>query len=473
MSDSRKDLDYLFCPRSIAVIGSLTGSWFGGNILIKQLLDFGFTGKIYAINPLFEADKFQRVKVYPSIGQVPQEVDLALIMTSRNVVPQLVQECGEKGVKAVIIVSDGFAERDEEGTLLQKEIVGIAKSKNLRILGPNTVGVVNTAVNLVTMPYLMEYMNIREGSIAICGQTGNIGPQASALQELRYGISKICDFGNKADISELDILDYLGNDPQTKVIAMHLEDVKDGRRFLAKAKEVVLSKPVLVLKSGRTEEGAKAAASHTGSLAGKDEVYDSAFRQAGIIRADTITELLNFAKTLAYQPLPRSNKLAIVTGTGGGGVMGVDAAVRIGLEMARFSEKTRERLAQLFPGLENNPVDIGPAMAARRNIRALHQEAIRNVIEDENVDCAVIILPRLMTGIETSVEIFRDVKERLSKPIAIWDFGLDRPHTNERTQRLEDADIPVYSEIEDAVKALGIAYRYSQIRSRTSQSATG
>ena len=153
--------------------------------------------------------------------------------------------------------------------------------------------------------------------------------------------------------------------------------------------------------------------------------------------------------------------------------MGVDAAVRAGLEMARFSDKTRDRLTRLFPGLEDNPVDIGPAIAAARNTRSLHREAIRNVIEDENVDCAVIALSSRITDIEACIEIFRDAKDRLSKPIAIWDFGLDMPHTNEQSQRLEDIDIPVYSEVEDAVKALGIAYRYSQIRSRMQHSPTG
>jgi acetyltransferase len=176
--------------------------------------------------------------------------------------------------------------------------------------------------------------------------------------------------------------------------------------------------------------------------------------------------MLDFAKMLAYQPLPRGNKLAIVTGTGGSGVMAVDAAVRAGLEMARLSEETRNMLARLFIRLENNPVDVGPAIAAVPNPRTLHLEAMRNVIADDNVDCAVIAMNRMITDIETCIGLFQDVKQRLCKPIAIWDFGLDLPYTIEQRQKLEDKDIPVYSEIEDAVRALGIAYRYSQIRSR-------
>jgi len=383
------------------------------------------------------------------------------------VVPEIIEHCVEKKVKAAIIVSDGFAERDEQGARLQQEVVRIARSSGLRLLGPNTIGVVNPYVGLITSQYGVLYEKIHTGSIALCAQTGLIGPSTMPFEDMQYGISRICDFGNKCDIDEIDLLEYLGNDPKTKVIAMHLEDIRDGRSFMRKVKEVVSKKPVLILKPGRTEESRKALASHTGSLAGEDRIYDSAFKQAGVIRVSTYKELFDLAKIFAYQPLPAGNRVAIITMTGGGGVMGVDVAVESGLVPAELSPETIERLAEISPWLASNPLDLGPAAVVVDNFFSHYEEIVETVLKDRNVDCAAIVfsgVPRVL-----DYQIFARLETKISKPVAFWIYGPKLSLAEEFARNLENHGFPASPECEPAIKALGAAFKYSGIKSRFSQ----
>ncbi|MGB9627596.1 MAG: CoA-binding protein, partial [Thermodesulfobacteriota bacterium] len=263
------DISLFFEPRSLGVVGSLREGYFGGYVVIRSLLNSGFSGKIYPVNPSYQ--EVLGLKVYPSLKEIQDEIDLALIMVNRRSVPNILRECAMKGIKAVIVVADGFAERDEEGTKLQEEIVNFARRTGIRIIGPNTAGVVNTANGLMPLPYETGYEKIKPGSITICAQTGMINPQAFPYSDLSYGLSKICDFGNKCDVDEVDLLEYLEHDPATHVITMYLESIQNGKRFLKTSKRVTAKKPVLILKSGRTQEGARVSASHTGALAVDDQ----------------------------------------------------------------------------------------------------------------------------------------------------------------------------------------------------------
>ena len=274
-----------FEPSGVAVIGSLREGWSGGYGVIENLLHFGFAGNIYPINPSYS--EVLGMTAYPSVNQVTEAIDLAIVIIPPPAVPAVIEQCAQKGVKAAIIVSEGFAEASKEGAKLQEQVVGIAHRTGIRIVGPNTIGIANSANGLVTDPYPTGYNRIRRGTIAYGAQTGIMGAQALALEDCAYPISKMCDFGNKCDANEVDFLNYLVNDPETKVIALHLEDVRDGQQFMDAARKVAAQKPVLVLKPGRSEPGAKALASHTGSLAGNDQGYDNAFRQAGIIPRPT------------------------------------------------------------------------------------------------------------------------------------------------------------------------------------------
>ena len=458
----RNNVAFLFEPESIAAIGSLKSTWFGGQTLISQLRDFGFKGRIYLVNP--SQDSVMGMKVYPTVLDIPDVVDLAVIMTASQVVPEVIGRCIAKKVKAAVIVSDGFAEKDEEGIRLQQEVVKSARSAGLCLAGPNTIGTLNTANGLITNPYIVGYRNITPGGIALCSQTGLFGAQAWPFEDMQYQISKMCDLGNKCDVDEVDLLDYLGKDPQTKVIAMHLEDIKHGRAFLEKAKEVVCEKPVLILKPGRAKESAKAIASHTGSLAGEDRIYDVLLRQAGVIRVDTIRELLELPKIFAYQPhLPKGNRVAIVSISGGVGVIGIDAAVDAGLTLAKLSPSTTEKLAQIFPSMGGNPVDLGPPIPVVGNVVSLFSDTVSMVLEDDNVDCLAIST----YGGEnfTSLEILSDIRSKFSKPLVIWTYGQSLSEVAQITRNLDNIGVPVYSEWQTAIKALGVAWQYAQIKS--------
>src|SRR5512137_811786 len=407
-------VDRLLNPKSIAVVGSLREARFGGYVTASNLLRFGYKGKIYPVNPQYET--VLDLKVYPSVKDIPEPVDLVVTMAGASAVPRIVADAVQNRAKVAIIISDGFGERNEDGCRLQQEISRIAETGGLRLLGPNTIGVANPAIGLVTTPYKVTYEKMITGGVALCAQTGLIGPQNMPLEETHYGLSKMCDFGNKCDIDEIDLLDYLVDDQDTKVIAMHLEVIRDGQLFMKKAKEVVAKKPVIVLKPGRTRESRRAMASHTGSLAGEDIIYDSAFKQAGVTRVDNFRELIDIPKVLATQPLPRGNRLAIVTISGGAGVMGIDIASTHGLTLARLSAPTLEKLAAVSPVLAGSPVDLGPGLPAYQvagGIASRFPAMIEAILDDDNVDCLAMACPWGVRG--KIAEVFGPLVKRNTK----------------------------------------------------------
>jgi acetyltransferase len=296
------------------VVGSLrevpgTAYW-----AIRNMRHFGFSGCVYPINP--DPSGYGEVlgsQVYASVLDVPETVDLALLLVLPATTPDVVEECVRKGARAVVILSEGFAEAGSDGARLQQRITDIAHRSGIRVMGPNTFGVVNSANGLATMPPMTDNERLQPGGVAFCSQTGSVGPHQVPLDDWAYPISKMCDIGNKCDVDEADVLEYLADDPETTVVAMHLEDVRDGKRFMEAARRLCARKPLVVLKAGRTEAGARASASHTGSLMGVDAVCDAALRQVGAIRVDTWQEMWEVPKTLLLQPLPAGNRFAVVT----------------------------------------------------------------------------------------------------------------------------------------------------------------
>lgn len=454
-------LSYFFEPQSVAVIGSLREGYFGGFVAIKTLQNAGFQGKIFPVNPSYR--EVLGVKVYPSVTQIPEKIDLALIIINRRSVPSVIKECGDKGIRAVVVVADGFSERDEEGGRLQKEIVEIARQTGMRILGPNTAGIANPAHSLIPDPYEMGYKKIKPGGIAICAQTGMINPQAFPYGDLHYGVSKICDYGNKCDVDECDMLEYLENDPATKVISMYLESIQDGRRFLEVSRRVTSKKPVLILKSGRTKEGARVSASHTGSLAIDDQIFSSACKQAGIIQIEKFSELFELPKMFDSQPLPKGNRLGILTFTGGVGVLALDEGAKYGLSVATLSHETILKLNAIFPDLGKMVVDIGPPMAVIENYMDIYADILKAVIADHNIDCLfnVIWTSHSEDFVENYLRIYGQIKGNNQMPIATWIYGPRLPLVNQLASRMEDLGFPTFSNIETAIKALGIAYQYA------------
>jgi acyl-CoA synthetase (NDP forming) len=457
----KNDLSLFFEPQSVAVIGSLREAYFGGYVVIKTMLNAGFTGKIYPVNPSY--NEVLGLRAYPSIKDIPEKIDLAYIIINRRSVPNVMKECTEKGIKAVVVVADGFAERDEEGVKLQNEIVEIARKAGMRIIGPNTAGIANPANGLIPDPYEMGYEKVKVGGIAICAQTGMINPQAFPYGDLRYGVSKICDYGNKCDVDECDMLEYLVSDSATKVITMYLESIRDGRRFLEVSRRVTPQKPVLILKSGRTKEGARVSASHTGSLAVDDQIFSAACKQAGIIRLEKFNELFELPKIFDLQPLPKGNRLGIITFTGGVGVLAIDEAAKYGLSVAKLSPETIAKLDAISPDLGKTIVDIGPPMAVINNYMDIYSEILETVFADDTIGCLfnIIWTSPFEEFVEEYLNFYKGIKGSSQKTIATWIYGPSIPLINDMACRMEDLGFPVFSNIETAIKALGIAYQYA------------
>ena len=458
------DITPFFAPKSVAVFGSFKESFFGGYPAIKQLIRFGYQGNIYPINPHY--DEAFGFKAYPSIKEVPETVDLAMIMTNASAAHQIIMECAGR-IKAAIIVSDGFAERDKEGAALQRTIVDIAKRGGMRIIGPNTAGMMSAPDSLISCAFECTFEKANnKGVIALVGQTGLVAPQAIPWHESGYSINKLIDLGNKCDVDESDILEYLSDDPMVKVIAFHLEDIKDGQRFLKIVKETIKKKPILVLKAGRTKEGARALISHTGSLAGDDKIFDTVCKQAGIIRVDRWTELVDFARMLAHQPLPKGNRLGILSASGGLAAIVADAAIRYGLSIATLSSESSRRLKELYPPTwGSNPIDYGAPASYYGNWLPLYQEALNTLVSDDNVDCIATVTGTDPFGVilEDLTELTGKLSGRITKPIATWIYGPIPSHVADASHRLEGLGFPVYYDPETSVKALSIMYKYANL----------
>ncbi|MCK4628653.1 MAG: CoA-binding protein, partial [Sedimentisphaerales bacterium] len=338
-------IESIMSPQSIAVVGATNRPNSVGLAVFNNILKGGYQGVLYPVNP--RAKSVQSVKAYPSLTDIPDEVDLAVIIVPAKAVCSVLEEAGQKQIKGAIIITAGFKEGGgSEGIKLENQLKEVAKKHGIRLVGPNCLGVTNNAGD-VRMNASFATKMPKPGNIAFISQSGALCTAVLDFAEGRdVGFSKFISFGNKADVSEIDLLRYLKDDPDTDVILMYLEDISNGREFLETAREITWEtrKPMLAIKSGRSAEGARAAASHTGSLAGSDSAYDAIFHQSGILRVEGIDELFNQAIAFAQQPIPRSNRIAIITNAGGPGIMATDAAVRHDLKIASFTEETKQKL---------------------------------------------------------------------------------------------------------------------------------
>jgi len=370
---------------------------------------------VYPVSP--RESSIKGIKAYKYVVDVPDDVDLAILVFPSSVCHMALEQCGQKGIKSVIIISAGYKEVGEAGLKREQQLVEIARKYDISFIGPNCLGVINTTPETNLNASFSREMP-EQGNIGFLSQSGALCTAVLDYAQAKHiGFSKFISFGNKADISEIDLLYYLMNDEETKVILMYLEEVSDGEGLMKAAQEVIekSGKPILIIKSGRTDEGASAAASHTGSLTGKDEICDAAFEQAGIIRCDHLEEMFNKAIAFAYQPAPKSEKVAIITNAGGPGVLTTDAAISRGLKLARFSEETTKVLKKALPATANinNPVDvIGDARSDR------YLAAISAAFADPDVDGVFVILtPQSMTDIDTIASDIAQLAEGQTKPI--------------------------------------------------------
>ncbi len=411
----QKNLETIFHPKSVAIIGTNKVKGTVPHDILDNILKSDFNGIVFPVSP--RESSIKGIKAYKYVIDVPDDIDLAILVFPSSVCHMALEQCGQKGIKSVIIISAGFKEVGEAGRKKEQQLIEIARKYDMSFIGPNCLGVINTAPETnLNASFAREMPD--KGNIGFLSQSGALCTAVLDYAIAKHiGFSKFISFGNKADISEIDLLYYLMDDEETKVILMYLEEVSDGTALMKAAQDVIekSGKPILIIKSGRTEAGASAAASHTGSLTGKDEICDAAFEQAGIIRCDHIEEMFNKAIAFAYQPPPRAEKVAIITNAGGPGVLTTDAAIKGGLKLAKFSEETTKVLKKALPATANinNPVDvIGDARADRYIV------AIQAAFDDENVDGVFVILtPQSMTDIDTIAREVTKIAEGQTKPI--------------------------------------------------------
>lgn len=456
-----KSIEFIMNPRSIAVVGATNRPGSVGLAVFRNILSAGFQGVLYPVNP--KAKSVWSVKAYPRLADIPDEVDLAVIIVPAEVVCSILEEAGKKQVKGAIVISAGFKEVGGHGVELENCVKEVVGKYDIRLVGPNCLGVINNNENVCMNASFATKMP-KAGNIAFISQSGALCTAVLDYAEGRdIGFSKFVSFGNKADINEVDLLHYLKDDPDTDVILMYLEDITHGRAFLETAREITWQahKPMLAIKSGRSAEGARAAASHTGSLAGSDNIYDALFHQSGILRVEGVDELFNRALAFAKQPIPKGNRIAIVTNAGGPGIMATDAAIRHNLRMATLSEETKQKLKQDLPPTASiqNPVDvIGDATHER------YEDAIRHVLMDENVDGAIVILtPQAMTDVLETAEIIPHVMKGINKPVLCSFMGI--VDVSRGIQYLEKHGIPNYAFPEAAVRSMASMVFYAGLLS--------
>lgn len=457
---SSQNVGAIFSPKSIAVVGASTRPGTVGNDMLRNLIFSGFQGPVYPVNP--KSKSVLGIRAYTSVSDIPDPIDLAVIIVPAGAVFGVIDECMEKGVKGVVVISAGFKEVGGDGTQMELDLAKKVRDAGIPLIGPNCLGVINTASDIHMNATFARKMP-KSGKLAFISQSGALCTSVlDYAEERNMGFSKFISFGNKADINEIDLLNYLATDDETSVIAMYLEDISDGRAFIETAQRIFweTGKPMLCIKSGRSPEGAKAVSSHTGSLAGSDSLYDALLIQAGVQRVDSIGELFDYAAVYVSQPMPKGNKVAIVTNAGGPGIMATDAAVRHGLKLADISEETKSAMRSKLPAAAalSNPIDvIGDAKADR------YASALRTVMEDPNVDMGVVILtPQSMTDIEETAMIVPKAIIGIDKPIVCAFMGVRDVAGG--VEILRKNDIPNYPFPEDAVRALAAMSALSKMR---------
>ena len=453
--------DRIFNPVSVAVMGVTPTPGTVPYDIFYNILASGYKGVLYPVAPGKRA--ISAVPAYRYLTDIKDDIDLAVIVFPANVVAKALEQCGQKGVKGVIIISAGFREVGPEGEKREQEIKEICAEYDISLVGPNCLGVINTDPKIMLNASFARKMPT-VGRIAFLSQSGALCTAVLDYARSRnIGFSKFVSFGNKAGVTEMGLLDYLHQDKQTDVILLYLEELRDGRALIETARRVTRGdnpKPILAIKSGRTPQGADAASSHTGSLAGEDAICQAVFSEAGIIRVNTIEELFDTAIMLTSQPMPKGNRLAIVTNAGGPGVMATDAAVNAGLEIAKFQPETTKKLEDSLPAAANikNPVDvIGDARSDR------YESAVSAVLNDPNVDQALVILtPQSMTDIEEIARGIVKVRKGTDKPMACSFIGATDVAVG--VDILQEAHIPHYIMPEWACGAMADVQRIRKWR---------
>ncbi len=452
-------LNFIFYPRSIAVIGASREPGSVGQSLLANIIGNRIQGIVYPVNP--KAKGILGIKSYPTVTEIPDVVDLAVIIVPSRYVPSVLDECGQKGVKGAIIISAGFKEIGGAGIELEQEVKKIIEKYNISLLGPNCLGIINTdPKSCLNATFGMQFP--KQGNISFVSQSGALCVAVlEYAKEANVGFAKFISMGNKADINENELLLYLKEDPKTDVILMYLEDLVNGREFMRIAREITSDisnpKPIIALKAGSTVLGARAASSHTGSLAGSDRVYDAIFEQCGVLRVETLEELFDYVRAFSSQPLPAGKNVAIITNSGGPGILATDSCTHYGLNVTPLSPKTVQTLKKVLPPTAsfNNPVDlIGDAHHDR------YEVSLKEVLKDKNVHSSIVILtPTAFTDVEKIATSIVNTAKAYKKPVLACFLGVY--DVSKGIEILEENGIPSYRFPESAARVLSEMTNYT------------
>ena len=460
MSDTISDLERIFHPRAVSIIGSSSRAGSFGRLFLEGFSRMGYK-EIYPVHPTEK--ELLGLKAYPSIKEIPVDIDLAISLVPRTEVLKLTQECAEKGVKGLLLFTSGFKEKDEEGKKIERMVTQIAANGSVRIIGPNANGFYCPASRICTFPgaLMVGGLPVESGKLSILSQSGSFADYTCQIligKNIRF--SKVVGYGNESDLSATDFLEYFGQDQETGIIAGYLEGIKDGRKFYELARKISKQKPIIIWKGGLTETGARAALAHTGALTGSRQVWETMFKQAGIINVNSIAEVVDCALAFYQLPLPKGKRVAILSGMAGTNVGTADNCLMMGLEIAKYTEKTNQRLLGILPAIGTtiaNPTDIGAGVLVNPK---LYRETAKALLEDENVDMLITV-----TGPDnpsTIVDLAK-VAQNAAKPVAISLFdiaGLVEP----QIKFLQDKHIPVYLDPKRAAFVLAKMAQYAEYR---------
>ncbi|MBM4055624.1 MAG: CoA-binding protein [Planctomycetes bacterium] len=446
-------LEHFFSPKTVVVVGASREKGKVGHDILKNLVQYGYKGRIYPVNP--KAEEIVGLKTYSGLNEIHDKLDLAIIVVPAHCVGEIIDECAEKKIDSIIVISAGFKESGVEGAIREQYLYQKITRHSMRLLGPNCLGLIDTQ-SCLNASFAADMPE--KGNIAFFSQSGAL---CTAILDWAadecVGFSKFISMGNKTDINEVDLINAMHEDENTKVILGYLEGVKNGKDFIAVARKVSKKKPLILVKSGGTAAGSKAASSHTGTLAGSERAFDAAFKQSGVIRAHTIEQLFDFARIFSYQQLPKGARVALVTNAGGPGIIAADAIERSVLKMAELSKDTIETLRRSLPSMANvyNPIDVlGDAKSDR------YRFVIENVIKDPNVDAILAILtPQAMTEIEKTAEVICEIANRTDKTIATSFMGGKR--TESALKIMCQKKVPNYPFPERAISAIEAMYKYT------------
>lgn len=460
-----RNLTPFFEPRSVAIIGASATPGKLGHEVIRNILANGYSGKLYLVNP--KGGEILGMPVTPTTSSLPERVDLAVVIVAAEATPKTLRDCVARGIRHVVLMAGGFAEVDESGAQIQRELVDIIRETGVRVLGPNISGHISTPHAFTSSFFPLG--KIRRGRVSIIAQTGNFATHTMKyiLTGEHFGVCRVIGLGNKVDIDESDALEYLADDPETSAIVMYLESFKRPRHFLEVAKTVTRRKPVVMLKSGTTEAGKQAAVAHTAAMASEDRLVDGMLRQAGIVRVLDYTQLILAAKTLSMLPLPKGNRVSFLAPSGAMLVVLTDLCIRLGLEVPSVHPVTVQRLQEISPPYirMRNPVDIW-AVAAIRGVEFGYREGMEAVLRDANIDAVVPILMLSRTmGVPPFDFILDLVKKYPEKPVLVG-FSAEKECIEECKAFLEPRGVPTFLDVEQPFEALSILVRCSRAMRR-------